>query len=221
MPAELLLHMEYCTNCGIIRRNIHKGSFKILKSRSKCARIRPLLTGSLSSSWPRTPRFQCGNTGSNPVGDAKNLNHSSAMKRYFTDLSDSLRVDVTIGLAIILLLFPVSASVLCVGPGGHIAIEDINAPCCASSGINNRSEQQPDNGLTVVGDCNNCTDFFLMLNKRGALLEPYANVIPNSLSDACLINPIPGTISSSIHRSRMINEIEVPSTLTAFAPMRC
>jgi hypothetical protein len=213
--------MDYCAHCGLIGQNIHKGNFKILKSWSKCARIRPLLTVSLSSSWPRTPRFQCGNTGSNPVGDAKNLNHISAMNRYFKGLPDSLRLDVTMGLAIILFLFSVSTSVLCIGPGGHIAIEDINATCCASSGINNRIEQQPDNGLTAVGDCLNCTDFFLTLNKLGALLGSYANVVPNSLAVACLINQIPVTFSAAIHRSRMINEIDVPSTLTAFAPLRC
>jgi hypothetical protein len=213
--------MGYCTNCGLIGRNIHKGNFKILKSRGKCARIRPLLTASLSSSWPRTPRFQCGNTGSNPVGDAKNLIRLSAMKRNIRGLPDSLSFDITVGLAIILLLFPVSASVLCIGPGGHIEIEDINATCCASSGINTRSEQQPDNGLTAVGDCINCTDFFLTPNQRGALLESYATIVPDSLADACLRNHIPATISASIHRSRMINEIDVPSTLAAFAPLRC
>jgi hypothetical protein len=143
------------------------------------------------------------------------------MKRSFKSLPDSLSLDVTVGLAIILLLLPVSASVLCIGPGGHIEIEDINATCCASSDIHNRSEQQPDNGLTAVGDCINCTDFFLTPNERGALLESYANVVPDSLADACLRNHIPATISSSIHRSRMINEIDVPSTLTAFAPLRC
>jgi hypothetical protein len=221
LPAGLLLHAGYCTNCGPISRNIHQGNFRILKSRGKCARIRPLLTASLSSSWPRTPRFQCGNTGSNPVGDAKNLIHLSAMKRPFKGLPGSLSFDLTIGLVIISLIFPVSASVLCIGPSGHIEIEDINATCCASSGINNQSELHPDHELTAVGDCINCTDLLLTSNERGALLESYANVVPNQLADACLRNHIPATISSSNHRSRMINEIEAPSALTAFAPLRC
>lgn len=143
------------------------------------------------------------------------------MKRPFKGLSGSLGFDVTVGLGIILLLLPVSTSVLCIGPGGHIEIEDINAACCASPGINHRSEQQPDNGLSAVGDCINCTDFFLAPNERGARLESYATVVPNPLTDACLSIPIPATLSSSIHRSRMINEIDLPITLTAFAPLRC
>ncbi len=143
------------------------------------------------------------------------------MKRSFKGLPGSLSFDVTVGLAIILLLFPVSASVLCIGPGGHIEIEEINAMCCASSGINNRSEQHPDNGLTAVGDCLNCTDYFLAPKERGALLESYATIVPDSLADAYLSPQIPATLSSSNHRSRMINDIDVPSTLAAFAPLRC
>jgi hypothetical protein len=143
------------------------------------------------------------------------------MKLYFKNLPDPLRCDVTVSLAIILLLFPVSASVLCIGPGGHIAIEDINATCCASAGITDRSEQQPDNGLTAVGDCINCTDFLLTPNKRGALLESYANIVPNSLADACLRNHIPAAISSLLRQSVAINKIDVPSTLAAATPLRC
>jgi hypothetical protein len=165
--------------------------------------------------------FQCGNTDSNPAGDANILIHFSAMKRSFKGYPDALRVDVTVGFAIILLIFPVSASVLCIEPGGHVAIEDINAACCAFSGANYQSEQQPDNGLSAVGDCINCTDYFLMQSKPGALLESYANAVPNSLADACLRNHIPATISSSMHRSRMINKTDVPSTLTASVPLRC
>jgi hypothetical protein len=143
------------------------------------------------------------------------------MKRSFKGLPDSLSFDVTVGIAIILLLLPVSTSVLCIGPGGHIEIEDINATCCASSDIDHESEQRPDNELTAVGDCINCTDLFLTSNERGALLESYANVVPNQISDACVSNHSTATISSSNHRSRMINGIDPPSVLTAFAPLRC
>ena len=143
------------------------------------------------------------------------------MKQPFKGLSGSLSFDVTVGIAIILLLLPVSTSVLCIGPGGHIEIEDINATCCASSDIDHESEQPPDNGLTAVGDCVNCTDLFLTSNERGALLESYTNVVPNQISDACVSNHSTATISSSNHRSRMINGIDPPSVLTAFAPLRC
>ena len=143
------------------------------------------------------------------------------MKRPFKGLSGSLSFDVTVGIAIILLLLPVSTSVLCIGPGGHIEIEDINATCCASSDSHDRSEQRPDSGLAAVGNCINCTDLFLTPNERGARLESYANVVPDLLAAACLRNHIPATISSSNHRARMINEIDVPSGLTAFAPLRC
>ena len=143
------------------------------------------------------------------------------MRRYFKHILDPLRGDVTVCLAIILLLFPVSASVLCVAPGGHIAIEDINAPCCASAGIGDRSEKPPHDGLAAAGDCLNCTDFFITPNSRGALLESYANVAPNSLADACLGNHTPANISSLLCRSVMIIKMDAPNTITASTPMRC
>jgi hypothetical protein len=40
----------------------------------KCQNV-SLFGESPSSRRPRTPRFQCGNTGSNPVGDAKTTRH--------------------------------------------------------------------------------------------------------------------------------------------------
>jgi hypothetical protein len=143
------------------------------------------------------------------------------MKLIFDDVPDLWRGDVTVVLAIIVLLFPVSASVLCIGPDGHMAIEDINATCCASSHINDRSANRPDNGLAAAGDCSNCTDYFLTPNRWGALLESHNNVVPQSLADACLIHHLPGDISFSLCPSIMIKKSDALRSLTASVPLRC
>jgi hypothetical protein len=143
------------------------------------------------------------------------------MKRYFRHISDALRGKVTVCLTIILLLSPVSASVICIAPGGHIAIEDVNAACCASTGISDQNEKSPENGLATAVDCINCTDFFITPNERGAFLVSYANAVPNSLASACVRNHTPGEISSSQRQSVTINKLDAQSAVTASSPLRC
>ena len=142
------------------------------------------------------------------------------MKRNSKELPDQFRGDATVILSILLLLFPVSASVLCIAPD-HIAVEDINARCCSSSGINDRGENQRDNEFAAAEDCHNCTDLLLSPNKRGAVLESYANVVPNSPADAYLGNRIQADISSLPHRSGTIRTNATPIPIAASVPLRC
>ena len=142
------------------------------------------------------------------------------MKRNAVDLPDQFRGTATVIFSIILLLFPVSASVLCIAPD-HIAVEDINAGCCSSSGINDRGEKQRDNGFTDAEDCHDCTDLLLSPNKWGAILESYANIVPNSPADACLKNRIHADISSLPHRSGTISAPASSISIAASVPLRC
>jgi hypothetical protein len=143
------------------------------------------------------------------------------MKRNPKSLPGRCKCHAMAVLAIIPLLFPVSASVLCIAPGGHIAVEDINTACCLFSGINDRDMNRPDNGFDTVEDCINCTDFFFTPNRQGVVLESCDNVVPNSLADACLRNRIQANTFPSLHQSTMINKMDAPSTLAASVPLRC
>ena len=124
-------------------------------------------------------------------------------------------------LAIIFLLFPSSASVLCIAPGGHLAVEDINAGCCAPSTANIRGENQPGNGFAAAGDCQNCTDLFLTPNTRGTVLESYDTVAPNSLADAYLRNHIPADTPSSPRLPATIRKVDAPIAINPSVPLRC
>jgi hypothetical protein len=123
--------------------------------------------------------------------------------------------------AVILLLFPSSASVLCIAPGGHIAIEDLNAPCCTPFGISTPAACQPDNGFNVPSDCHNCTDFFMTPNGRGATSESYDHVVASPLADECLENHISTDACLSLCRSDALTSIGAPIPVSSSVPLRC
>lgn len=128
---------------------------------------------------------------------------------------------VAIILAGIALLFPGSASVLCVGPGGHVAVEDINAACCARSAIDVADGSQPGSGFAAAGDCQNCTDVFLAQSTRGAIPESHCTVKPDSPADSYLQYHLPSATHLSSRRSAVITRIDAPVDAASSAPLRC
>jgi hypothetical protein len=143
------------------------------------------------------------------------------MKGEVRELVDRFRGNVGAVVAVILLLFPSSASVLCIAPGGHIAIEDINAPCCTPFGISTPAGCQPDNGFNAPSICHNCTDFFLTPNGRGALSESYDHAAASPLADECLDNHISAGTSLSLCRSDALTNIDAPIPVSSSVPLRC
>jgi len=71
--------------------------------------------------------------------------------------------------AALLLVSPAQSYVICIAPGGHIAIEDINATCCLASNILSQRDQYSDSGLGTAGDCHNCTDISIYQIVSGAI----------------------------------------------------
>ncbi len=125
---------------------------------------------------------------------------------------------VLVLLAAILPVSPTSASVLCIAPGGHVAIEDLNAPCCAPSRIASPAKDQPDNGFTGAGDCRNCTDLFMTPNGRGAVTESFSNASAGTFAEECF-----GASSASLGLLPQIafSYFEVPLRISASVPLRC
>jgi hypothetical protein len=124
-------------------------------------------------------------------------------------------------LAILFLLFPSSASVLCIGPGGHIAIEDINAPCCASSGISASSGSQTYSGFNGSGNCQNCTDFLLTQNGREVISPSNDFAVSSLIADACLENPLSTDVFVSRFQSGPIGSVDAPIPFCSSLPLRC
>jgi hypothetical protein len=121
----------------------------------------------------------------------------------------------------VLLLFPSSASVLCIAPGNHISIEDINAPCCASSSISAQSGRQTNSGFNGLVNCQNCTDFFLTPNGR-EVIPPSNNLAASrQIADACLENLLSKDVPVSLFRSGSIGIVDAPIPICSSVPLRC
>lgn len=124
--------------------------------------------------------------------------------------------------AVILLMFPGSASVLCIAPGGHIAVEDINAPCCTHSAISSLDENRANNGIATAGDCQNCTDLFIAPDWRMAISKSSPHTAASILADECPANHFGADAFLPSFRSGTIVNLDTsPPPVAASVPMRC
>jgi hypothetical protein len=123
--------------------------------------------------------------------------------------------------ATILLLFPNSASVLCIAPGGHVAIEDINSSCCASPHVVGPLPQRKDSRFNTAVSCDDCTDLFLTPNGRGAIPESYFGIVPGFPAGEYLGNHGSVDIAFSIIRQGIVGRIAASKTSWSPLPLRC
>jgi len=123
--------------------------------------------------------------------------------------------------AAILLVSPVSASVLCIAPGGHVAIEPLGAECCASSTFGAPKSNFSGNAMAATDGCQNCTDWLISSNECGAIPES-CQLFAKALADEGFGN---SHLANSLHRlSRqgILDDIAL-SILNPFSvvPLRC
>ena len=121
----------------------------------------------------------------------------------------------------ITLLFPGSVSVLCIAPGGHVAVEDINAACCARSAITFPGRSQPVDGFAAPGGCQNCTDVFLAQSTRGAIPESHYTVLTHSPADSHLKYHLSPDPLFSSRRSLTIAGVVSWFAAAWSVPLRC
>jgi hypothetical protein len=123
--------------------------------------------------------------------------------------------------AVILLFCPNSTSILCMAPGGHIAIENINALCCASSDISTPNECQPDNELGSPVNGKNCTDLLMASDGRAVRIESYSNAAAGSLTEECLGNHLAVNTSLRLRRWSAAINSNASIPVSSAVPMRC
>jgi hypothetical protein len=124
-------------------------------------------------------------------------------------------------LVILLLLFPSSSSVLCIAPGNHIAIEDINALCCISPRTFLPSGSQPGRGLNGPIDCNNCTDIFLASNDDGVLSRSETLGAAGRFDAECIKTCFSADVSASLRTSGILGITDAPIPVCSSIPLRC
>jgi hypothetical protein len=120
-----------------------------------------------------------------------------------------------------LVLFPSSASILCIAPGSHIAIESINAKCCASDRVLDPAATHAHNELGLTGNCGNCTDLFLAPYGREAIPKSHCDAASSSQADEFLGNQPPVELSLSQFRPGAIRSIGGPNPFSSSLPLRC
>ena len=143
------------------------------------------------------------------------------MKRDNREWAGRFRGYAAAFVAVIMLLFPGSASVLCIAPGGHIAIEDINATCCKTSGIIAPDACQPDNGFSAAGGCQNCTDLFIAPDWQMAISKSSPDAATNLVADECPANRFGAGASLPLFRLGAIAKLDAPNPVAESVPLRC
>lgn len=121
----------------------------------------------------------------------------------------------------VLLLFPGSISVLCVAPGGHVAIEDANTLCCASSANSAQGERCSSNGLEMAGDCRDCTDLFISANALGPIPESHAFAASGSIANDCLGDRLAIIATSQLFRQGAPVSVDTSPPSASVVPLRC
>lgn len=122
---------------------------------------------------------------------------------------------------VLLLLLPKAPSVLCIAPGIHIAIENMNASCCAKPVISHQNINLQENGFVAAGDCPNCTDFFIESDGRSAVLDSFLCVAPDQLAFVTRGNYISIDTSFLICRSSLSQITSEGYSIPSSPPLRC
>lgn len=124
--------------------------------------------------------------------------------------------------AILFLMFPNSTSVLCIAPGSHIAIENINAECCASARILDAAAERAHNELGWTDNCGNCTDLLLTPYGWEAIPKSHGDAASSSRAGDFLETQPPVELSlSPFPRGASNSIIDGPNPFSSSLPLRC
>jgi hypothetical protein len=103
---------------------------------------------------------------------------------------------ILLALALAVSTLPIgSTSVVCTAPGGHMAIEDVDAGCCGHIAIFVPASSGQNRSFGSSGDCENCVDLLLCSNSQGAFSRSVCSV--PYLAEVFVGHLIPATFYSS------------------------
>lgn len=124
-------------------------------------------------------------------------------------------------IAAALMAMPISASVLCISPDGHVAIENLNAACCASPGITSHGEPLPVEAIRAHDECFNCTDLPFLSNAAGTLQRGYSFSASGSFAEESSRN-LGGAFAASWSLSQKEHlRFFISPPVSSAVPLRC
>jgi hypothetical protein len=119
------------------------------------------------------------------------------------------------------LMFPASNPVLCIAFGGHIAIENPNAECCASSEISTGMDCQSGNELDTASDCRNCTDILISANERGPIQKSYDFAAAAWFAEVSCRDRLGSIASSRLFLQIAFHNQDSTASTASTVPLRC
>ena len=123
--------------------------------------------------------------------------------------------------AAILLVLPASISMLCIAPGIHVAIEELNAPCSAHSAVSACGVRLPGNDLDMTGSSGNCTDILVLANERGAIPKFIGSASDGSPATECFGDSLPESAQPRVIRQSLFNDVDALPPVFPSVPLRC
>ena len=153
------------------------------------------------------------------------------MKAHLKESTARLRGRAEAVVVGLLLLFPSSASVLCIPHNGYVSIQDINAACHihAHFAVHSPGANPSETGFAEATADQDCTDRFITPNGNGAVLVLTGLLVQDSPAHAAPENPIalhasffthPSVIVST-HWSGIDKKITSLDAVFSSVPMRC
>jgi hypothetical protein len=143
------------------------------------------------------------------------------MKRAISKFGQQFKRMMTAFVLVLLLQLPASTSLVCIAPGGHIAIESIGDTCCKSFESSIPIEAQSSRGLNMAGDCHNCTDFFITSHILMAASESHGHAKASLVAVARSQNSDSTNVSPALCRLAGSFNNDKPVLISSAVPMRC
>jgi hypothetical protein len=113
------------------------------------------------------------------------------------------------------------STVLCVAPGGHVVIEDINSGCCMSHDSSSITSNQQGYGLNVPDNCGNCRDFPIVPDGCVVILESFHFAAPATPDIECFGTRIPELADGPSPELRECNNMDSLYPVCFSALLRC
>lgn len=143
------------------------------------------------------------------------------MKRDVTKRAGRFRGWVMAIVAVMLLSSPSSTSILCIAPGGHVAVESIDSTCCAVPRVVPQDDNWSNKISSEDGNCKNCIDIFIEPNGKIGIVDFRNHVDPNQTVHAVLEDHILPDASISAHQPRIARKLNALGSISSSIPLRC
>jgi hypothetical protein len=126
--------------------------------------------------------------------------------------------EIALFVILVTALLPSPALKICIAPGDHIALENVDSECCGFHGVPCPLEPHTQNLGELTGDCGDCTDIMLAFGQHELIQKSQiANGLPAVENPDVL--PPADLFSSSLRQNKASGEVQNPNSSSL--PLLC